>query len=121
MTVRNGETSERPEHNATGLSTMGYSSHRLGVFAFTQRQAIKAGLVAAGSSFALAAWRGGSVTRAWCLWARAAALGAVELSRNGSTASIVSPSIRDLAPHAFRRCLDFGWPTTASVLAGDFL
>ena len=104
-----------------GLSTVGYSSRRLDGLALTERQSIEAGPVAAWSGFALATWRGGSVIRAWCSWARAAALGAVETSRHGSTANIVSPGIRGLARHATLRRLDSGRPTAACVLAGDVL
>ena len=104
-----------------GLSTVGYSSRRLDGLALTDRQSIEAGPVAAWSGFALATWRGGSVIRAWCLWARAAALGAVEISRYRSTANIVSLRIRGLARHATLRRLDFGRSNTACVLAGDFL
>lgn len=79
------------------------------ILAFAQREAVEAGLVATGSSFAFAA--------AWQLWRRAAAVVTARFGGYGSGAVVVEHIVLDLVPGAVLWL--FGRPTAARVLAGS--
>jgi hypothetical protein len=98
---------------AVGQLTVGCSKGRLMIIAFSQREAVEAGQIAAWSGFALAA--AGCVIQAWRLWRRAAALVAARFGGVGSAAVVVEASVLDLTPGTVLWL--FARSTAARVLA----